>query len=128
MKVLALDPDLIVFVSAYWQTTCTAVRSGPEGFLIDSPIYPHELDALPGVLAQAGFAVSGLLTTHADWDHLLGRLAFPQASLGCGESTAKRLADEPGAAQRELREFDEQQYVERRTPLSLPAIQPLPAP
>src|SRR5205823_3713361 len=49
-------------------------------------------------------------------------------SLGCGESTAKRLADEPGAAQRELREFDEQQYVERRTPLSLPAIQPLPVP
>ena len=41
------------------------------------------------MLEQAGFPVSGLLVTHADWDHLLGRIAFPQASLGCGESTAR---------------------------------------
>ena len=71
------------------------------------------------MLEQAGFPVSGLLVTHADWDHLLGRIAFPQASLGCGESTAKRLAAEPGDAQRELREFDEEQYIDDRGPLAL---------
>ena len=32
------------------------------------------------------------LATHADWDHLLGRYAFPEASIGCGETTAARLA------------------------------------
>ena len=42
--------------------------------MIDSPVYPDELEALGGVLEQAGFPVSGLLATHADWDHLLGRL------------------------------------------------------
>ena len=89
MKVLAVHSDLIVVVSRYWQTTCTAVRAGDEGFVIDSPVYPDELEALAGVLEQAGFPVSGLLATHADWDHLLGRIAFPQASLGCGESTAE---------------------------------------
>jgi glyoxylase-like metal-dependent hydrolase (beta-lactamase superfamily II) len=128
MRVLALHSDVIVFISDYWQTTCTAVRAGEEGFLIDSPVYPSELDAIPGVLEQAGFPVSGLLTTHADWDHLLGRQAFPGASLGCGEPTARRLTSEPGAAQRELRVFDEEQYVDGRPPLSLGGIQSLPIP
>ncbi|MBV8219590.1 MAG: MBL fold metallo-hydrolase, partial [Solirubrobacterales bacterium] len=40
MKVLAVHPDVIVVVSRFWQTTCTAVRAGEEGFVIDSPVYP----------------------------------------------------------------------------------------
>ncbi len=47
MRVLAPHPDLIVFVSRVWQTTCTAVRSGGEGFVIDSPVFPDELEAVP---------------------------------------------------------------------------------
>ncbi len=128
MRALALDDDLIVFISRVWQTTSTAVRAGDEGFLIDSVVYPDELAALPGVLEQAGFPVSGLLATHADWDHLLGRLAFPEVSLGCGESTARRLDEEPGRAQRGLRAFDEEHYVERPGPLALAAVQSLPVP
>lgn len=128
MRVTALRPDVIVFVSDVWQTTCTAVRAGEEGFVIDSPVYPEELRALPEVLAQAGFPASGLLTTHADWDHLLGRLAFPNASLGGGESTARRLAGEPGGAQRRLREFDAGHYVTRPQPLALASVQALPLP
>jgi glyoxylase-like metal-dependent hydrolase (beta-lactamase superfamily II) len=128
LKAHAVHADLIVFISRFWQTTCTAVRAGEEGFVIDSPVYPDELEALPGVLGQAGFPVSGLLATHADWDHLLGRLAFPGASLGCGETTTRRLASEPGAAQREMRAFDEEHYVEGRHPLSLGGVQSLPVP
>jgi glyoxylase-like metal-dependent hydrolase (beta-lactamase superfamily II) len=128
LRALSVHADLIVFISRFWQTTCTAVRAGDEGFVIDSPVYPDELEAIPSVLEQASFPVSGLLTTHADWDHLLGRIAFPGASLGCGESTARRLAAEPGQAQRELREFDEEHYVDDRPPLSLAAVQELPVP
>src|ERR1700734_51538 len=123
MRALAVHPDVIVVVSRVWQTTCTAVRAGEEGFMIDSPIDPDELDALPELLEQSGFPVSGLLSTHGDWDHLLGRLAFPAASLGCGESTGARLAAEPGGAQRALRSFDEDQYIEGRAPLRLGGIQ-----
>jgi glyoxylase-like metal-dependent hydrolase (beta-lactamase superfamily II) len=128
MRVSAVTSDVLVFVSDFWQTTCTAVRAGEEGFVIDSPVYPVELQALPGVLEQAGFAVSGLLATHGDWDHLLGRLAFPAASLGCGDSTAQRLAQEPGAAQRKLRDFDAEHYVPRSAPLALGNVQALPLP
>jgi glyoxylase-like metal-dependent hydrolase (beta-lactamase superfamily II) len=128
MRVVAVHEDVLVFISQVWQTTCTAVRAGDEGFVIDSPVYPEELQAVPGVLEQSGFPVSGLLATHADWDHLLGRLAFPGASLGCGESTAARLAAEPGSAQRSLRQFDAEHYVEGRGALPLGAVQSLPVP
>src|ERR1700738_4360271 len=128
MRATALHSDVLVFVSEVWQTTCTAVRSGDEGFVIDSPVYPEELRAVPEVLEQAGFPVSGLLTTHGDWDHLLGRIAFPGASLGCAESTAARLRAEIGDAQRSLRAFDAEHYVENRAPLALGSLQPLPVP
>lgn len=128
MRALALHPDVLVFVSDLWQTTCTAVRGGDEGFVVDSPIYPEELRALPEVLEHAGFPVSGLLATHGDWDHLLGRTAFPGASLGCAESTAQRLATEIGDAQRALRTLDAEHYVEDRVPLALGSLQSLPVP
>jgi glyoxylase-like metal-dependent hydrolase (beta-lactamase superfamily II) len=128
MRALALHEDLIVVVSAFWQTSCTLVRHGDEGFVIDSPVLPEELDALPSLAEQAGFPVSGLLATHADWDHLLGRLAFPEAGLGLGEPSFERLNREPGAAQRALREFDEEHYIDGRRPLGLGGGQALPVP
>jgi len=128
LRVLALAEDLIVFISRVWQTTCTALRAGEEGVLIDSVVYPDELSALPEVLERASFPVCGLLATHGDWDHLLARLAFPRASLGVGEATAARLAAAPGEAQRSLRRFDEEHYVQRETPLSLAGAQALPVP
>jgi glyoxylase-like metal-dependent hydrolase (beta-lactamase superfamily II) len=131
VQVLALHRDVIVFVSSVWQTTCTAVRAEDETFVIDSPVYPDELEAIPAVLEQAGFLVSNppaLLATHADWDHLLGRLAFASAALGCGESTAARLLGEPGAAARELGRFDDEHYVVRPAPLQLGSVQALPVP
>ena len=128
MRALAVSEDVVVVVSGVWQTTCTAVRSGDEGFVIDSPVLPDELEALPALMEQAGFPVSGLLATHGDWDHLLGRLAFPESSLGVGEATARRLSDEIGEPQRRLREFDAEFYVEGRGPLRLAEPQALPTP
>jgi glyoxylase-like metal-dependent hydrolase (beta-lactamase superfamily II) len=128
VRAVSIHADVIVLVSEIWQTTCTAVRAGDEGFLIDSPVLPSELEALANVLEQAGFPVSGLLATHADWDHLLGRLAFPEASLGLAESSAARLSAEPEAAQDSLREFDAEHYIERPAPLALDALQALPVP
>jgi glyoxylase-like metal-dependent hydrolase (beta-lactamase superfamily II) len=100
-----------------------------EAFVIDSPILPDELDALGALIEQVGFpAASGLLVTHGDWDHLLGRLAYPDLALGCAESTAARMHAAPGEVQRELRAFDEEHFIERDRPLSLGALQGLPVP
>ena len=114
--------------SRLWQTTATAIRRGDEALLIDSPYFPDELELLPTLLGQAGFRPNGLLATHADFDHLLGRLAFPDLALGVGEPTAERIRAEPGAAQRELRDADAEHYVDRAAPLSLGSYQALPVP
>ncbi len=128
MRVVGLHPDVLVATSAVYATTCTIVRGGDEGFVVDSPVLPEELEVLPSLLEQAGFAFSGLLATHGDWDHLLGRLAFGGAALGVAETTAARLTGAPGAAARELRDFDERFYVRRAGPLSLGNVQALPVP
>jgi glyoxylase-like metal-dependent hydrolase (beta-lactamase superfamily II) len=152
VRAVSLHPDVLVVTSALLRANCVIVRGSAaagepqaepgelqiahvpaqaqgETFVIDSPVLPEELEALPALVRQARFPEpSGLLATHADWDHLLGRLAFPELALGCGESTAQRLAREPGAAQRELREFDEELGIERPQPLSLGAVQALPVP
>ena len=109
-------------------TNAVALRAGDEAMLVDSPYFPDELEALPSVLAQSGFEVDALIATHGDFDHLLGRLAFPSLALGVADSTAERLRAEPGAAQRELRDQDASMYVERSAPLSLGRLQSLPVP
>src|SRR4051794_16503647 len=107
MQVVSLHEDVIVMRSMMWQVTSTLVHRGDEPFIVDSPVFQDELDALPAILAQAGWQLSGLLATHGDWDHVLGRLAVPDAALGVAETTAARLRAEPGEAQRSLRQFDE---------------------
>jgi glyoxylase-like metal-dependent hydrolase (beta-lactamase superfamily II) len=152
VRVVSLHADVLVATSRIWQTTCTIVRGaatvtavgesnpvvvkiagetdpGDETFVIDSPVLPDELEILPALLEQARFpAPSGLLVTHADWDHLLGRLAFPEAAVGCAQASAKRMQATPGAPQRELRAFDEQHYLQRAKPLALGSVQALDVP
>jgi glyoxylase-like metal-dependent hydrolase (beta-lactamase superfamily II) len=138
VRAVSLHRDVLVVTSAVLQVNCVIVRGagGEEGaepadetFVIDSPVLPDELDTLPTLLQQAQFpAPSGLLATHGDWDHLLGRLAFPDAALGCAESTAERLRASPGDAQRELRAFDEELLIERSRPLALGSVEALPVP
>jgi glyoxylase-like metal-dependent hydrolase (beta-lactamase superfamily II) len=128
MRAVGLSPDVVVVTSLLFQTNAVLVRSGEEAFLIDSLVLPDELEVLPSVAEQAGFGVVGLLATHADWDHLLGSYAFPEAPLGCAESTGRRMETDLGGPQRALRRFDEEHYVVRPRPLSLAGAQTLPIP
>lgn len=138
MRVSALHEDVLVARSQYWQTNCVVVRGGGEDgdagaegvtLMIDSPVLPQELEVLPALLEQSGFVpLSGLLATHGDWDHLLGRLAFPDAALGVAETTAARLKGDMGDPQRGLRDFDERTYQQRPRPLNLGQVQALPVP
>jgi glyoxylase-like metal-dependent hydrolase (beta-lactamase superfamily II) len=136
VRAQALHADVLLVTSAVLALNCVVVRSEleepageAEAFVIDSPVLPQELDSLPALLEQAGFPPpSGLLATHGDWDHLLGRLAYPELALGCAESTLERLSARPGEAQRELRAFDEELVIERPRPLALGSLQGLPVP
>jgi len=122
--------DIVVFTSAVWATTCTAVRSRGVTVLIDSPVFPEELAAVPKLLEEHGFPIEGLslFTTHGDWDHILGPLMFPKAPLLCGQSTADRLAADPEDLDSSLRAFDEMFYVKRPEALTLDRLEPLSVP
>jgi glyoxylase-like metal-dependent hydrolase (beta-lactamase superfamily II) len=128
VRAISVHPDAIVVTGLLWQTNAVALRVGGEAMAIDSPYFPDELELLPSVLAQAGFEPNALLATHGDFDHLLGRLAFPDLALGVAESTMRRIRERPGEAQRELRDADAANYVERARPLSLGQVQALPVP
>ena len=131
MRALSLHPDVVVVTSSVWRTSATLVRGPgeqPESICVDSPVLPVELDALASLAENGGFDVRGLIATHADWDHVLGRLAFPDAALGLDERSAARLTARIGEPQRRLREFDAEWYVERAVPLALGELQPLPVP
>lgn len=128
MRVVAVHRDAVVVTSRIWRTNAIALRAGGEAMLVDSPYFPDELELLPQVLAQSGFEVDALLATHADFDHLLGRAAYPELALGVGQPTAERLRAEPGAAQRRLRDSDDELYVARPRPLALGSYQVLPVP
>jgi glyoxylase-like metal-dependent hydrolase (beta-lactamase superfamily II) len=128
LRAVSAHRDALVITSRLWQTNAVALRRGDEAMLIDSPYFPDELEALPGLLASAGFEPDALIATHADYDHVLGRLAFPELALGMGEPSVMRIHQEPGAAQRELRDKDAELYVERPRPLALGHVQTLPVP
>jgi glyoxylase-like metal-dependent hydrolase (beta-lactamase superfamily II) len=143
VRAVSVHPDVLVVTSRIWQTNAVALRAEggdrsaagrarssrtTEAMLVDSPYFPDELEALASLLAGAGFEPDALIATHADFDHLLGRLAFPGLALGLGESSVQRLRREPGAAQRELRDHDARFYVERPAPLALGQVQALPVP
>jgi glyoxylase-like metal-dependent hydrolase (beta-lactamase superfamily II) len=150
VRAVALHADVILTTSAVLQANCVILRGrgaqpepapgplrviepsdgpGDETLVIDSPVLPEELSALGALVEQARFPPpSGLLATHGDWDHLLGRLAFPDLPLGCAQDTAERLQASPGRAQRELRSFDEELMIDRERPLALGAVQALPVP
>jgi glyoxylase-like metal-dependent hydrolase (beta-lactamase superfamily II) len=149
VRVVSLHADVLLATSAIWQTNCVIVRGraaidpnnpvtvriagepdpSAETFVIDSPVLPEELEVLPALLEQSSFPPpNGLLVTHADWDHMLGRLAFPDVTLGCAMSTAERMSSTPGTVQRELRAFDEEHYVQRPRPLALGSVQALDTP
>jgi glyoxylase-like metal-dependent hydrolase (beta-lactamase superfamily II) len=128
VRAVSVHPDAFVLTSRMWQLNSLALRAGGEAMLVDSPYFPDELELLPQVLAQARFEPDGLLATHGDFDHLLGRLAFPGLALGVAELTAERFQRSPGAVQRDLRDADAEFYVERPRPLSLGSVQALPVP
>jgi glyoxylase-like metal-dependent hydrolase (beta-lactamase superfamily II) len=128
LRAVSLTESVLLITSAFWQTNALALRAGGEAILIDSPYLPDELDALPGVLAGTGYEPDGLIATHGDFDHLLGRVAYPGKALGVAESTALRFRAAPGEPQRDLRRYDDEFYIERPQPLSLGQVQSLPVP
>lgn len=109
-----------VFVSAPWSTTCTAIELAPgRVLLVDSPVLPGEPEEVRRHLRSMGLAADRLAITHADWDHLLARPAFPDAEVIVEQRTADRLARDHDAIAAELAAYDRGRGT---TPRALPDL------
>ena len=114
MRAVALHPDVIVVVSAIWQTTCTAVRGGRRGVRDRLAGLPDELDALPGAARAGrlpGLAACSPPTATGTTCSAGSRSRRPRSA--AARRRPRGCAAEPGAAQRALRAFDDEHYVAR---------------
>ncbi len=113
LRTARLAPGVLVLTSQLWQVNAVALRAGDTPVLVDSVVLPSELAALPGALRAAELEPQALVITHAHFDHVLGRAAYPDLPLLVGGRTAALLRRQPGQPLRELRDNDEELYVRR---------------
>ncbi len=74
--------------STAYQTTTLELRAAGQRLLVDPGISPWEIDELISASVEP---VSQVLITHADWDHILGIPALPEAQITASRAAAERI-------------------------------------
>src|SRR5215216_6779978 len=87
------------FESSLWQTSSLLLVAAAEAVVIDPCISTEEVARIAGRATTLGARVTHVLATHADWDHVCGIAAFPDAVATMGSRTAEIVA---GGGPREL--------------------------
>ena len=114
VRAVGLHADVIAVTSRAYATACVLVRTRRRGVL-------HRLAGVPGRARDpARRSPSRRASTVVGAARDARRLGSParratrsrRRRWACAETTAARLINEPGAAQRELRDFDDELYVD----------------
>jgi glyoxylase-like metal-dependent hydrolase (beta-lactamase superfamily II) len=92
MTAVDLNPGVIRYESALWETTALALHAGGQAVLVDPCISEPEIAAISADLGERGLAVRGLLITHSDWDHVCGIAAFPDVPAIMSTEAGARIA------------------------------------
>ena len=79
------------FESALWQTSSLLLAKEGEAVLVDPCISTEEVGRIAARVDELGVTVVAVLATHADWDHVCGFAAFPEAEAVLGEASAARV-------------------------------------
>jgi glyoxylase-like metal-dependent hydrolase (beta-lactamase superfamily II) len=79
------------FESALWETSSLLLAAGTEGVLVDPGVSAEEVARISARALDLGVRITHVLATHADWDHVCGIAAFPEAVATMSEATASRL-------------------------------------
>lgn len=90
------------FESALWQTSSLLLAKDGDAVLVDPCISSGEVGRIAARADELGVEVVAVLATHADWDHVCGFAAFPDAEATVGEASAERI--ESGGAWTRIRE------------------------
>ena len=79
------------FESALWQTSSLLLVADGEAVVIDPCISSAEVAAIASRARELDAVVTHVLATHADWDHVCGIAAFPDAEAAMGELTGRAI-------------------------------------
>lgn len=79
------------FESVLWETSSLLLVAGAEAVAVDPCISREEVARIVARADELGTRVVAVLATHADWDHVCGIAAFPDAEAAMGERTAARI-------------------------------------
>jgi glyoxylase-like metal-dependent hydrolase (beta-lactamase superfamily II) len=91
------------FESALWETASLLLAAGTEAVLVDPGVSAEEVARVAARIRELDLRVTHVLATHADWDHVCGIAAFPDAAATMSETTAARLkarSDDAAVAER----------------------------
>jgi len=92
-----LGEGVLVSQASLWQTNALHARSGDEVLLVDPCLEPAEIEAQAALARSANGRVH-VLITHADYDHVCGIGALPEATVVAGSATAARIESGDAAA------------------------------
>jgi glyoxylase-like metal-dependent hydrolase (beta-lactamase superfamily II) len=85
------------FESALWRTSSLLLVADDRAVAIDPCISSDEVGVIAARAKALGARVTDVLATHADWDHVCGLAAFPDAVAAMGTRTAELVASEAPA-------------------------------
>jgi glyoxylase-like metal-dependent hydrolase (beta-lactamase superfamily II) len=86
------------FESVLWQTAALLLVADGAAVAIDPCISSEEVAVIAARAQALGAPVTHVLATHADWDHVCGIAAFPDAVVAMGERSAEVVASGTPAA------------------------------
>jgi hydroxyacylglutathione hydrolase len=97
---MRLPTGVIRHESILWEGSSALLIEGSDAIAVDPGILTDEVERLRASAVTAGATVRDILVTHADWDHLAGLSAFPDATVWMAPLAAARIGS--GEADREL--------------------------
>lgn len=112
---------MTVFQSSLYQTTSTVVQTRDLILVVDPTWLPHEISEIREyVMRIKGERPIYLLFTHADFDHIIGYKAFPEA-MTIGSIEMENHPEKESVIE-QIEEFDSRYYVQRSYPIHFPKL------
>ncbi len=121
MNIQYHSAEVIIFESTLYQTTSTLLISASTLLLVDPNWSPREVQFIHSYIREhfPGRRLY-LFLTHADFDHILGVGAFPEARIIASEGL--QHYPEKDRAIGDIRDFDARFYWSRSYPLYFPEV------
>ncbi|MCB0553983.1 MAG: MBL fold metallo-hydrolase [Phaeodactylibacter sp.] len=114
-------PQICIFESALYRTTCTLVQTPEMLLLVDPNWLPREVYRIRQFVQETrqGRPLY-LLFTHSDYDHILGWKAFPDATVIASRAFVRQPQKEKILEQ--IHKFDEEYYLDRDYDIEYPKV------